>query len=657
MGEQFIDLFTAGAYALVARVYAALAGPSLAWLFYLLAAAGMLFALLESAVEQRPGLWLRHLAAVCLSSVLTLLPQRVDLTQLTYGAPGRVEQLFGTRVGAAPHLTFWIERLGATAASSLRALTHQTPVLAVPGVESQVNDIASDPATIDDAQLRANLEIWRRRIVPQLLQDHPDIARQLRDAGLSAALLRPAPVAPEFLGNTVADQARAVQAILSRGKLNLRTLLQAQAPLLNQITQDAGAVPWIIADTSGASTMIRFAQRGPIATPRRTIIPAPAYDDALKQADAVAGALRAQLPQGDRPITVESTERLYELLGRSILYSAGVSIAADPAARAAIGSLCQRAGSAVCRAAMAPVIEASTRLRVADSDRYNTAGWTTWLQQPVTTTLLTITALVLGALSTLVVSVLPFALGVAKAIAIVISMVGTWVLLWPGRARIALSWMIGPISFVSLWSVLFNIWNDIEPSLAQIAIIAGNAAHGSWSAQRAMSIAISLGYMGLPSLALGIIYGESGRALYHASARLENALLMAWHTRAAAISFGRRWLVNSPLARRWNQRTYRAVGLGALRPARSAGGPHRAGALAGAGRGSRVPPGAAGSGGAPPPAPGAAPPGAAASGSRATSGKASPQKRPATGKASRKGATSSENPGVKAIDEPRDKKY
>jgi hypothetical protein len=98
-----------------------------------------------------------------------------------------------------------------------------------------------------------------------------------------------------------------------------------------------------------------------------------------------------------------------------------------------------------------------------------------------------------------------------------------------------------------------------------IATAVANSDEGSFSASRLMSIAIALGYMGLPSLALGVVYGESGRALYHASARLETALLMAWHTRGSIVAFGRRWLVNSPMVRRWNQRAYRAVGMGSLR--------------------------------------------------------------------------------------------
>jgi hypothetical protein len=98
-----------------------------------------------------------------------------------------------------------------------------------------------------------------------------------------------------------------------------------------------------------------------------------------------------------------------------------------------------------------------------------------------------------------------------------------------------------------------------------IAQAVAGSDESSFSASRLMSIAIALGYMGLPSLALGVVYGESGRALYHASARLETALLMAWHTRGSIVAFGKRWLVNSPMARRWNQRAYRAVGMGALR--------------------------------------------------------------------------------------------
>ena len=575
MGEQFIDLFAAGAYALVGRLYGAFSAPGFSWIFYLLASAGIVFAIIQGAMEQRPEYWLRHVAAVCLAAVVTLAPRSVDITQFTYAAPGEVEKIFGTREGAAPHLTYWIERLGASAALALRSLTHQRAFLAVPGVAGQVADIVGDPASINDRQLKANLEIWRRRIVPQLLAENPELSQKISDAGLGAVLLTPTPAAAQFVGSEPAARADALRSVLAAGNYALPRMIVTQGPLVDQISRDADARNWTMDGSNSSVVSIPFAEPVATASARRMATTSPAFDDAMQRGDSLLRDLRGLLPSGGSFVEVKTIDQLYDLLGRSVLFCAGNRLAGDPAARAVLGSLCQRVGDAACRSAMSPVIDTANRLRVADSDRYNRPSWTSLLQQPIASALLTVTSLMLSTLSSLVVSVLPFALGVAKSMAILISVIGTWMLLWPGRARIALSWMVGPISFVSLWGVLFNIWSDIEPWLSQIATVVSDSDEGSFSARRLMTIAIALGYMGLPSLALGVVYGESGRALYHASARLETALLMAWHTRGTVAAFGRRWIVNSPMVRRWNQRAYRAIGMGPLRSslARSGGAP------------------------------------------------------------------------------------
>jgi hypothetical protein len=564
VGEQYIDLFAAGAYALEARLLQALAEPTMVWIFYVLAAAGIVVSIVQSALEGTTQLWLRHLVTVAVASVLILKPHRIELADLTYAAPGTIEELFGTRTGAAPHLTYLVERFGAIIASRLRDLMHTRPVLAVPTVASQVDDLASDPATLSDAQVRANLQIWRDYIVPRLFIQHPELATALREANLMPALLNPAPSDDSWVGPEISTRAATVRTLLASSGFDLAAAVADESALLCQVTDSAAAEPWV---ANAGSVRIPMALEPPPAIDP-PLSGSPAYYDAVARGNALARSMIDQLPQAAGPSEVARIEQLHDLLGRSILYAAAVSYLRQDSRLATLGSYCQRLGEAACRSAQAPLIQASAALRVTSADRYNTASFTTWLKQPLATMLLTVASLILGALSLLIAAVLPFLLGVAKAIAILMSSIGLWMMLWPGRLRDALSWMVLPVAFVALWSLLFQIWADVESFLSAIASIVSHSDYGSFSAGRIMSIAISLGYLGLPAVALSILSGNALRALNHASGRLETALLVAWRTRRTFLSFSRRWLANSPLARRWNQRVYRAVGLGTLRSIR-----------------------------------------------------------------------------------------
>jgi hypothetical protein len=566
MGEQYIDLFAAGAYALEAKLLQALAEPSMAWVFYVVAATGIIVSIVQSAIEGQAELWLRHLATVSVASVLILLPHRIDLAELTYAAPGRLETLFATRSGAAPHITYLVERFGTTVASQLRNFMHRQPTLVVPSIASQVRELTSDPAMLNDVQLKANLQIWRNCIVPRLLSEHPDLARMLREANLVPSLLNPAPSDETWVGSDISRAAMAVRAALSSTGSNFVATVSDESALLRQITDAAGADPWTVGTTS---VRIRLALEPP-----PTIDPpaggSPAYYDAVSRGSGLAQKMIEQMSQANEAVEITRTEQLHDLLGRSILYVAAVRYLREESRLATLGSFCQRVGVAACSAAQTSLVEASASLRVPASDPYNAPTFTTWLKQPLATVLLAVASLLLGALSSLIVAVLPFLLGVAKAIAILTSTVGLWMMLWPGRLRDAISWMVLPVTFVALWSMLFNLWAEVETFLTAIASVVGHSDYGSLSAGRIMSIAISVGYLALPAIALSILSGNALRALNHAGARLETALLMAWRTRRAAMSFGRRWLANSPLARRWNQRVYRSVGLGTLRSTRPA---------------------------------------------------------------------------------------
>jgi hypothetical protein len=564
LGEQYIDLFAAGAYALEARFLQALAQPSMAWIFYVLAAAGMVVSIVQSALEGATLLWVRHLATVAVASVLILVPHRIELADLTYASPGTIESLFGTRTGAAPHLTYLVERFGASVATRVRNMMHSQPVLAVPSVAAQVEDLASDPAMLNDGQLKANLQIWREDIAPLLMARNPDLRRSIIDANLMSALLNPAPSDEGWVGVDTSHRAASVKALLASSGFDLPGAVMDASALLTTITDAARADPW--AARSGTVRIRAASDPPPAVDPPAS--GSPAYYDAVLRGSALAQAMMAQLPESNVFTDVTRIDQLYDLLGRSVLYVAGSNYLREDSRLAILGSHCQRLGPAACRAAQAPLIRTSASLRVPASDRYNTANFTTWLKQPLATVLLAVASLLLAALASLIVAVLPFLLGVAKAIAILTSSIGLWMMLWPGRLRDAISWMVLPVAFVALWSLLFNLWADVETFLSAIGSIVGHSEYGSFSAGRIMSIAISIGYLGLPAMALSILSGNALRALNHAGARLETALMMAWRTRRAAVSFGRRWLTNSPLARRWNQRIYRAVGLGTLRSTR-----------------------------------------------------------------------------------------
>jgi hypothetical protein len=564
MGEQYIDLFAAGAYALDAKLLTAFAQPSMAWVFYVFAAAGIVASILQSAFEGPGQLWIRHLATVAVASFLVLMPYRIDLSDLTYAAPGTIEKLFDTRIGAAPHITYLVERFGSVATSRAHDLIHNRPVLPVPSVASQVYELASDPATLNDVQLKANLQAWRECIVPQLLSQNPQFAATLRGRGLVSALLNPAPSDATWVGSEIAAQAEAVRGLLASSGFDLPATIADESTLLAKIMGSAGAEPWIVTESS---VRIRMTLQRPPSVDQPTN-GSPAYYDAIAQGVTLAEAMTNQLPLASEPVEVARIEVLHDMLARSILYAAGVSYLREDSRLATLGSHCQRLGEIACRRAQVPLLHASAALRVPASDGYNTAGFTTWLKQPLATVLLAVAALLLSALSSLVVAVLPFLLGIAKAIAILMSSIGLWMMLWPGRLRDAISWMVLPVAFVALWTLLFNLWSDVESFLSAIGSIVSHSDYGSFSAGRIMSIAISVGYLGLPAVALSILSGNALRALNHAGARLETALLIAWRTRRTFFSFGRRWLTNSPLARRWNQRAYRAVGLGSLRSSR-----------------------------------------------------------------------------------------
>jgi len=230
-----------------------------------------------------------------------------------------------------------------------------------------------------------------------------------------------------------------------------------------------------------------------------------------------------------------------------------------------LGSLVQRIGNQQALLNQFTVYQQAENIYQPEVDQYNTFHFSTFFYQPISTVLLALGSGLVDSICKLVISIMPFCLGVAKALAILMSVIGVWMLLWPGRFMLAMQWMIGPIAFVGLWNIFFNIWSQIEGSLSAIASVVGGSPHGSWSAGRIMSLALSLGYLGLPTLARHILWGSAHAVLQHGGDQVPHTLQQGKMTAGYWGKSSYQWLRHSPAARRVMQRMYSTVGLGTLK--------------------------------------------------------------------------------------------
>jgi hypothetical protein len=115
----------------------------------------------------------------------------------------------------------------------------------------------------------------------------------------------------------------------------------------------------------------------------------------------------------------------------------------------------------------------------------------------------------------LIAALTPYALAVSRGLAVIVSIAGICLLLVPGRTRDALAWMVGPMAWTHLWSLLFIVWYPLE-TLATDALAAlplGETASGALSSQAVMRFVFAAGYGSLPFLAWKLAFGGLARSM------------------------------------------------------------------------------------------------------------------------------------------------
>jgi len=174
VGEQYLDLFCAGAYALCSKLMLGLSAVSMNWLFFVLATVGIIYSIYQSLLGIGQHFWIRHLVCVAIASLMVSVPIAIPLNQLDYAAPGKIEALMNTSIGGAPILTWVTDQFFRSLNRSVRIiLSGGVPTVGIPGIVAQSDELMANPRILNDVQLRANLIAWKSYVLPRLLQQDP----------------------------------------------------------------------------------------------------------------------------------------------------------------------------------------------------------------------------------------------------------------------------------------------------------------------------------------------------------------------------------------------------------------------------------------------------------------------------------------------------
>ncbi len=452
---------------------------------------------------------------------------------LFYGArPVDLSSVVGTRLGssavndgAAPWPTWFADEIGQTVNDSVRKLIAGDTTYLVPMLSSAVREAATDLGTLADKQAAANLSAWRLVAAAALSADST-LAGKIKADNLMDRLMNPVSLDPQYASTPSVVQMNQVVALLgsTAPSASLHQLVCVNAAALNKITNDYGATNWVNSDPTcnpavpgainvdilGPTTLSAVAQAQG----------APSFGDpnmaskAAKGAAAI-GALIASHAGQTGQTTFSNLGELYRSIGAGSLVSAAVQAAQDGGFKVLLGEQCQQKGDAICANTFASAYrELSQAVDATDQQvKGKELSWWERLKSGVWKIVAGSIGAVVGFLmnlfAKLVAALSPFCIALARSIAVILSVLGLFLLLLPNRARDAVTMMLGPITFANLWGLLFVVWwkvgelfNDWGFKLFQDAeTFSGDGI----SAAATIQFAVAVGYVSLPAIAWGIV--------------------------------------------------------------------------------------------------------------------------------------------------------
>ena len=570
-------------------------GPG-AWMFLSLACLSGVWAVLRPFTDADPYALVRHLAALLIAAMLLYAPVRVDLVSTDGPAAAAGFASYDSAHGAALLPTHWADQLGLALERTIQSILIGAGQQALPLLADALQQASADPAAAQDPQTLLNQASWRVLLAALLLAE-PDFAAQLDAQGLREQAFNPSSGNPHYAG----PQAQASQQVRQLlGQVQQHSPAQIACRnriLLAQLGARYRAIGWTsAADCAGADpgelifpAISPRTQAHMVASP-----PAPAPGrgagggaaDTLAQtqrerAAAILGALFSAHQSDLGGAGRSGWADVYQAVGAGTLVSVAAQLGSQDSYRRLLGNSCIARGDTRCSLAFA-TSSAAVEL-TANSGDHNTGGasWSeallSWLsgQTPgqgpialIAAAIAEIGSLVIKLFAQMSASLTPYALALARGLAVILAIPGVYLMLVPGRFRDACGWLVGPMVWVHLWTVLFLIWYPFETIATDAAAAlpylespsAVMAAHG------VVRFAFATGYLSLPIIAWRITFGGLGRI----TPRMGLDRLMAPARNYLATQI-RRLAPRAPAVSRTRSRTSATGARGAGRSGRSAG--------------------------------------------------------------------------------------
>jgi len=502
------------------------------WIFLVLASASLAYtALLTTADREAPYAFFRQLVAVAVAGVLLYGYHPVDLTsvtgnRLTLGSGSSASQ------GAAPLPTFLVDSVGSALTDTAKTIVASPNDYLIPMLTEAVHEATANPANLADRQVMANLSIWRR-VAAAAMQADSTLAQAIQHQGLFNRLQNPVPASPDYSSAAAVAQMNQVVSLLDAASQNAsqERLVCENGSALASLAADYGGAPWVsnggCADSSGGGVTLHVVGDITLAAINQATAPAKTTDTvaAGKAAQGVA-AISRLISDNNAAITQTTFGKLsdvYRALGAGAVVSSAVQVAHDDSFKVLLGEQCTRQGVASCLSEFAAGVPALGQ-EVDSLDARNKGWWSRtkdWFQGGLWRNIGGTLAYIVGCFMTLfakLVAVLtPFGIAMARAVAIILSILGIYLLLLPGRVGEGIKWMIGPIAWAHVWGVLFIFWWKISEAFLtwgrQVFWDATTLSGDGISGAAVIQFVVAVGYTSLPVMAWHLVFSMPERLM------------------------------------------------------------------------------------------------------------------------------------------------